>query len=545
VSARVLDWQYDQTESSREPLYILLAASGLLLVIGCVNVAMLMLGEASSRERELAARIAIGASRTRVVRQLLVESMTLAVVGAAVGASFAWLLTRTLVAIAPARIPGIDSASVDLRALAFATVCAMLAGVAFGLTPALSIVRQSETSLLRVGTGQSARQGRRVQRWLVATEIALSFVLLVGATLLARSLGRLSAVDPGFVARNVVAVKVIEPSKFHRDDPRRLAYYEQAVRQLAALPGVDAVSAGVNPPFGGGSSSSPVEVEGRVYRTRGPSTDQRSVLPGYFSALGVPLRAGRTFTDADDASSELVVVISEAAAKRDLPGEPAVGRRVKYQGQLRRIIGVVGDVRTARLTRDAGPAIYTPLRQYEYGNIYFIIRTRAGAAPLAPSIRSVLSGVDRTVNVASISPMPTLVAQSYAEDSYRTVIVAAFATLAAILAAVGLYGVTVRSVARRTREIGIRVALGATPTLATRLLMSDTLGGVLLGLAFGVPLAVVAGKQLAPYLYHVVPGDPFSFSVVTALLVGVAVLASGVPARRAGHSNPASVLNAE
>ena len=226
----------------------------------------------------------------------------------------------------------------------------------------------------------------------------------------------------------------------------RLAYYEDAVRRLAGLPSVTAVSAGANPPFGGGSSSSPVEVEGRDYsRKRGPSTDQRSVLPGYFAVLGAPLRAGRMFTDADDEHSELVVIISEAAARRDFPGEQAVGRRVRYQGQYRRIVGVVGDVRTTRLTRDAGPAIYTPARQYGYGSIGILIRARADIASLAPSIRSTLSAIESTVSVSSITPMPTLVARSYAEERYRTVIVMAFAVLAAILATVGLYGVTVRA----------------------------------------------------------------------------------------------------
>jgi putative ABC transport system permease protein len=448
--------------------------------------------------------------------------------------------------MAPDRIPGIDSAGVDLRALLFAAACAAVAGVSFGLTPALSSARHSEGNVLRVGTGQSARHGRRLQRSLVAAEIALSFVLLFGAAVLTRSLNRLSAVDPGFTAENLISIKLTEPRNFQREDQRRLAYYEDAVQRLAGLPGVSGATVGANPPFGGGSSSSPVEVEGRDYsRRRGPSTDQRSVLPNYFSVLGVPLRAGRTFTDADNAGSELVVIISEAAAKRDFPGEQAVGRRVRYQGQFRRIVGVVGDVRTARLSRDAGPAIYTPLRQYEYGDIGIVIRARRDLASLAPAIRSTLAAIEQTVSVSSITPMPTLVARSYAEERYRTVIVAAFAVLAAILAAVGLYGVTVRAVARRTREIGIRVALGATPSRATRLLMADTLGGVLIGLAFGIPLALFAGQRLSPYLFRIVPSDPVSFGLVGVLLAAVAVIAGGLPARRAGRSNPASVLNAE
>ncbi len=544
LSARVVGWQYDQTDGSRGPLYILLAAAGLLLVIGCVNVAMLMLGESSSRERELAARIALGASRGRIVRQLLAESMTIAITGAALGAALSWGLTRTLVALAPSRIPGIDSAGVDLRALLFATACAGVAGVLSGLTPALSIARASESALLRIGVGQSARHGRRTQRWLVAAEISLSFVLLFGAALLARTLERIGAVDPGFRPHNLIAVQVTEPRAFDRDDARRVAYYEEGVRRLAALTGVVAASAGVNPPFGGRSSSSPVEVEGRVYdNRRGSSTDQRTVLPGYLSVLGVPLRAGRLFTNADDAHSELVVILSDAAAKRDFPNEPAVGRRVRYQGQLRRIVGVVGDVHTARLTRDAGPALYTPLRQYTFGDIAFVVRTSAELQTLAPALRATLSSIEPTVSVSSITPMPTLVARSYAEERYRTLIVVAFAVLAAVLACVGLYGVTVRAVAQRTREIGIRIALGATPARATRLLVSDTLTGVLVGLALGFPLALFVGRRLTPYLFRTVPADPMLLGSVLSLLAIVAIVASGVPARRAGRSNLSAVLS--
>ncbi|MGH7616165.1 MAG: ADOP family duplicated permease, partial [Gemmatimonadaceae bacterium] len=457
LSARVLDWQYDQTRESRGPLYLLLGASALLLLIACVNVAMLLLGESASREREVAARVALGASRGRIIRQLLAESMTIAMLGATLGAGLAWALTHTLTALAPSRIAGIESLAVDLRALGFATLCAGIAGVLFGLTPALSLVTSSEGALLRVGTGQSARHGRRAQRWFVATEVALSFTLLFGAVLFARSLQRLASVDPGFRAAQLVEVKTAAPTSFYRDDPRKLAFYEEGVRRLASLAGVDAATAGEHPPFGGGSSSSPVTVEGRTYEhNSGPSTDQRAVFADYFAVLGIPVRQGRAFTPADVAGAELVAIVSEAAARRDFPNEPAVGRRVRWQGQYRRIVGVVGDVYAARLTRTSGPAIYVPMRQYAGGSATFIVRTRLDLSVLAPGIRATLGEIDPAVTVSSVERLPTLIAQSYSEERYRAIIVGTFALFAALLATVGLYGVTLRAAARRTREIGIR-----------------------------------------------------------------------------------------
>jgi predicted permease len=544
IQARVEDWGYDQTRDARAPLAILLAASGLLLLIGCVNVAMLMLGESSSRERELSARIALGASAGRVVRQLLAESLAISLAGAVVGAGIAWSLTRVLVAMSPVRLPGLTEVGIDWRALTFAAVCAAASGILFGLGPSLSLTRSGESALLRVGTGQSARNARRTQRWLVATEIALSLVLLVGGALLAQSLAKLSAADPGFAPDRLAVVTIVAPNAFYSDDDRRLAFYNESVRRLAALPGVEGVTAGADVPFTGNSSSSPVGVEGRVYdrEHRAPFTEQHAVFANYFSVLGVPLRSGRGFESSDTKSSELVAVYSDAAARRDFPGESAVGRLVKYQGKVRRVVGVVGDVHVSKLTRDPGPTIYTPLSQHMGGVVQFVLRTRADLAALTPSIRALVRELDGAVSVANVAPLPRLVQRSYAEERYRTVIVAAFAALAALLAAVGLYGVTLRAVTRRTREVGIRVALGATPGMATRLMMRDTLSGVLLGVVIGLPIALVAANQLAPFLYHVAPRDPGVISVVLVFLAVVAAAASLAPARRAGQTSPAVVL---
>ncbi len=548
LSVRVENWQADQTREARAPLYMLLGAAGVLLLIGCVNVAMLTLGESAARERELVSRAALGASLGRVLRQLLVESLTIAAIGAAAGAVLAWFMTRALVQLAPAGIPGIDGAAVDWRALLFAACCAAVVGVLAGLAPAISLARDSRASLLRMGQGQSARHARRTQRWLVTAEIAWSVVLLAGAGLLGRSLWQLSQVNPGFRPEQLAVVKIIVPRDFYPDDARRLAYYEQTASRLAQLPGIRTASAGAFVPFAlDGTSSSPVGVEGRVYddRNRPPFTVQRSILPGYFDILGIPMLRGRSFTAADGDGGEPVAIISEAARLRDFPEEDPLGRRVLYQGKLRRIVGVAGDVHASSLTRAPGPAIYVPLAQHMGGTVSFIIRPERGLDGLAPMIRQAVREFDAAVSLASVEPLPSLVAQSYAAERYRTIIVAAFAILATVLAAVGLYGVTLRAVTRRTREIGIRIALGATPRMATRLLMRDTVRGVAVGVVIGLPLALLANRHMSEYLFHVSPGDVGVYVVVVGLLVTIAFVASLLPARKAGRTNPARMLSGD
>jgi predicted permease len=544
---RVENWQHDQTKDARSPLLVILAASGLLLLIGCVNVAMLTLGDAATRDREIAARMALGAGRFRVVRQLLAESMTIAIAGAAGGTAIAWGLTRTLVSLAPTKLPGLDDARLDWRILLFAICCAALSGVLFGLAPAWSMVRGADATLTRAGSGQSSRNSRPVQRALIAAEISLSLVLLVGAALLTQSLSQLSAVDPGFHPSDLTVVRLTAPNAFYRDGDRLLAYYQEAARHLRAVTGVDGVTAGAQVPFSGGSSSSPVAVEGREY-TKGnppPHTEQHAVLQGYFELLNIPLREGRTFNDGDTKGAELVAVISVAAAHRDFPGESALGRLVRYQGKVRRIVGIVGDVRVTRLGRVGAPTIYVPLPQLPEGNVSFVIRSRGDIASAAPAIRAALREVDQTVVVRSVERLPRLVEKSYGEERYRTTIVSVFAILAGALAVIGLYGVTLRAVARRQREVGIRIALGATPGNVTWLMMSDTIVGVIAGVVIGVPLSIIAGNQLAPFLFQVGPRDPAAIGSVLLLLAVVALVASGLPARRAARSNPATVLTGD
>ena len=544
--ARVNALQIEQTREVRKPLLVLLVSVGLLLVIACVNVATLLVGEAASREQEMATRVALGAGRARLVRQLLTESLALAGLGALVGTALAYGGTRVLVALAPARIPGLEDVRTDLRVLGVALTAAAVTGLLFGLAPALALSRSGPASLVRSGAGQSARGRGRLQRTFVALQLALSVVLLVSAGLLSRSFVRLSSVDPGFQTDRLLVARMALPREIARDEARRVAYYREAIDRLASTPGIVAASGGTNIPLTGSNSSTTVEIEG-LGATRDSSSreaQQRVVLPTYFATLGIPLRAGRGFTDEDRADANAVAIVSESMARRDWPTASPVGKRVRYRGAWRTVVGVVGDVRFRSLGADVEPTVYAPFAQVNQG-LSLVVRTRDDPAELAPTVRAVLASVNRDVPIASLDAMPDLRARSFAEERYRTFLIVLFGVLAAVLAAVGMYGVTARAVSRRTREIGIRMALGASSQSVSTLIVAQTLAGVVVGVAVGATAALGAARVLAPFLFGVSTTDPETYVGTLALLGAVSILASWIPARRAGSVAPATVLRSE
>ena len=333
--ARLVDWQSDQTRDARAPLIILFAAVGLLLLVACVNVATLMLGEAAGREHEMAARLALGATRGRIIRQLLTESVTLATSGAALGSLLAWWGTKALVALAPPGIPGLSAVRMDVRVLCFALLAAVSTGVLFGLAPALTLASARPGLMLRAGTGQSARGRGSLQRVLVAFELALSVVLLIGAGLLARSLDKVTAVDPGFRTDALLVVRPSYPRSLALDSVARRAFHIRLAERLAALPGVTAVTGSSNPPFAGGSSSTSIEVEGRPVPAgaQRPEVQYRSVMPNFFATLGIPVLAGRSLDARDGVGAPLVLVVSESMARRDFPMESAIGNAFNFSGR--------------------------------------------------------------------------------------------------------------------------------------------------------------------------------------------------------------------
>lgn len=541
---RIGDVVRDQTRTVRAPLLMLLAAVGLLLVIACVNIATLLLGEAASRDLEMSARIALGATRTRLLRQLLTESLLLAGVGAALGALVAWWGTKAIVALAPPNIPGIRTAAVDGRVLAVTLIAATVTGILFGLAPALTLSASGPAALLR--SGQTVRGRGRLQRAMIATELALSVVLLVGAGLLSRSLQKLSAVEPGFRADHLLAVRLSFADPY-ADTTGLRAFYTEAMARLGAAPGVRAATAASNIPFTGGSSSSPMLLPGEgaaEMAARKHEVQQRVIAPNYFTVMGIPVIAGRAFDANDRTGGPSVAIISEAAARRDFPNETAVGKLVKYQGEWREIVGVVADVKFSRLSADDQASIYTPATQRR-GVMDLVVRTNADAASLAPTIRRIVHEVGPNAAITGIDDVQSLIHRSFGEEGFRTALIALFGFMAAVLAAVGMFGVTARAVSRRTREVGIRVALGATASTVVAMIVRQTLQGVAIGIAVGVTASLAASRVLAPYLFGVSGHDPVTYATIFALLAGISILASWIPALRAGRVEPAVVLRGE
>jgi putative ABC transport system permease protein len=548
LGVRLTAWQRDQAREVRGPLWILLAASGVLLLAACVNVATLLLGEAATRRHEVAARAALGAGRVRLVRQLLTESLVLAAAGMVAGALLAWGGTRALVALAPPVFPGLARVHVDLGVLGFALGAAAVTGVLFGLAPALVTSRTGPSDVLRSSAGSSTRRRGVPQRALVALEVSLSVVLLVAAGLLWRSFAKLTAVNPGFRAERLLVVRVAYPLALARDSGWVRELYREGVERLAALPGVAAAAAGTVAPFSQTASGTSIEIEGRGDEPGSPrrTVQQRRVTAGYFRTMEIALRAGRTFTDADGAGAPLVAVISEAAARRDWPGASALGGRLRIQGAWRTVIGIVADVKYRTLRSADEPTVYLPAAQQSYQPwTPFVVRTRGDPAAALPVLRAALHDVAPTAVVVGADAMPELIRQSYADERYRTTLVSLFGLMASVIAAVGLYGVTSRAVSARTREMGIRLALGATPRAVTRLALGYTLGGVAVGVAAGLVAAVAATRVLLPYLFGVGPTDAATYAAIVVVLAAASAAASWVPARRAGRVEPAIVLRGE
>jgi predicted permease len=543
LGARLASWQREQTKTARTPLLILLGAAGLLLAIACGNVAMLLLGEAAAREHEMASRLALGAGRGRIVRQLLTESIVLSGVGAALGALLAFAGTRALVALAPPQIPRLYDVATDLRVLAVSFAAAIITGILFGVAPAVSLLGTSPAAILSGVSRSVSRRRGWLQRSLVAMELALCLVLLVGAGLLGRSLQLLTAVDPGFRAENLMVAKVSLPRSQY-DSTRTRQFFANAIARIAALPGVERVSSSSGAPFDLSSSSTGVEFEGRPVAERDDMQESefRAVMPGYFETIGVPLLAGRTLSEGDRSGAPDVIVINATLARLGWPNEPAVGKRIRFDDDWFEVVGVVGDIRNAGLGAAPQAMVYVSALQEQPSGQRFVVRSSAQVEMIAPAIRRAIAAVDPGVPVTSVDAMPTLVSRSIAEPRYRTALITLFGVIAALLATIGVYGVTARAVSQQSREIGIRMALGSSGAAVIRLFISRTMIGVMFGVAIGLIGAFAASQLLAPYLFGIRPSDPLTFVSVLGLLVVVGVVASWVPARVASRTNPAVVL---
>jgi putative ABC transport system permease protein len=534
----------------RTVLLVLMGVVGLVLAIACANLANLLLARAKSRERETAVRAALGASRPRLLRQHLTESLVLALAGSALGVVVAGGLLDVL-PFAPFEIPRFASVRIDRTALAFTAALAVATALLFGIAPAWLSAKASLTEGLRDGIrGTEGPGGRRLRAVLTSGEIALSLVLVIGAGLLVQSLVRLVRVDAGFRAENLLTFHVFFVKDGFRALEQRAALAAEIAGRLGAIPGVIAA--------GGATGLPPVTPQ----RVTGFAVDGLDTTPGssrafflavtsdYFEALGTPIVEGRAFADTDGAGAPEVVILGRTLARRLFGAESALGRRIRlvhpeYGPAWRTVVGVVGDVRYTGLAADAGDALYTPFAQTPFPWMYTMVRTTGPPEALGRAVREAVAFVDPGLDVAALRPMEQVLAETVAQPRWNVVLVTAFAGLALALAALGIYGVISYSVSTRVREIGIRLALGATRGEVVRLVAGEGLRLATAGIVVGLLGAAAATRLLETLLFEVRPLDPATFLAAAVVLVAVALLASALPAARAARVDPASALRAD
>jgi len=544
----------------RRPLLVLLGVVGFLLLMVCANIGNLLLARASARGREFALRAALGASRTRLLRQLLAESLLLAIVGGALGLAIAWWGMAALRWLAPADLPRLDNIALNGWVAAFNAAVALAAGVICGVMPALHSQRRDLHGALKDENRASAAGVRlRARNLLVVVETALGVVVLVGAGLLLRSFVRLSQVPLGFKPDGVLTFRVVLPAARYRTEPQRTAFYRQFLDRLHALPGVQSAAAITSVPLAATGRITGVSMEGQPAMAPGDVrlvrlVDFRTVSPGYFSAMSIPLIAGRDVAWSDTNTTEPSIVVSETMARTFWPGQNAVGKRVKAGAPDNQtvpwltVVGVVGDVRLVDLIRTPRPAMYVPASQDRAtGDVLrdWIVRLSGDPTAIVPSVRSAVWSVDPTLPVTRVQTMNQAKSASTASQQFTLLLVGTFAALALILAAVGLYGVTAYNVSQRTRELGIRVALGARRATLLRLVLAHGAKLTLIGLAIGMAAALALTQVMSTLLFGVGVRDPMTFVGVAVLLLAVSLVASFVPARRATRVDPVIALRTE
>jgi len=538
--------------SRRLDLAILLGATSLLLLIACCNVASLLLARATDRDRELALRSALGAGRLRLVRQLLTESVVLGLLGGSVGAGLALLGTSAFRTLGPADFPRLSEVTVDLRVLGFGLVVSMVTGLLFGLAPAMLAARDASKASAGFG-GQRVAGGRgttRLKGVLVAAEIALALMLLTGSGLLAQSVYRLQRVDPGIDPDNVVLMQVSLPPTYASED-QRAAFFGTLRERLAALPGVRSVSHVEDPPMAFNTSSPPVRKEGAsASEDNLPSAALHPVGGDYFRTMGIRMLAGRAFTGTDVPGSVPVAVVSEAMAAGLWPGTNPLGRRINLghgpESPWLTVVGVVNGIRQYSLDQPPDWEVYVPYAQRAQANrAFMLVKTDSNSASLLRPMRRAVWALDANVPIPEFTTMNARVDATLRLPRFRAILLAGFALIALTLAAAGVYGTVLYVVGRRTREVGIRMALGANPRSVVSLMLRQSLWPVLAGIGMGVAGAFGATRVLGSVVFEIRVTDPSTFLGAAALLAVLGLLAAFVPARRATRVAPADALRAD
>jgi putative ABC transport system permease protein len=533
----------------RPALLVLLGAVGFVLLIACTNVANLLLARAASREKEIAIRTALGARRTRLIRQLLTESMLLAIAGGALGLLLALWAVDVLLSLSAGSIPRVQEINIDARVLGFTLLVSLLTGAIFGLVPALQASKTSlNESLKEGGRRSSGSSGHRVHSLLVISEIALSLILLIGAGLMVKSFQRLQQVNPGFNAENVLTARLSLPDVRYPQPINVASFTEQVIDRIAALPGVESAAAIANLPLGGNGWSNSFAIEGRPPLPPGEfiAADNNRITPDYFRTMEIPLIKGRFFSERDGANSPAVIIVSETFARRFFHDEDPMGKRVIVHdgGPPREIVGIVGNVKHEGLDTDIRPMMYVPYAQNPNDTLNLVVRAGDPKLQVA-AVRSAVWEVDKDLPVANIRTMKELLAESVARSKFSMLLLTIFAGAALLLAVVGIYGVMSYSVNQRIHEIGIRMALGARGSDVLKLVVAQGMRLALIGVAIGLAGAFAMTRLMASLLYGVSATDPITFVVISSLLAGVALAACFVPARRATKVDPMIALRYE
>jgi predicted permease len=554
---KVMPLMESEVGQTRAPLVVILAAVGLVLLIACANISNLLLARASNRQRETAIRRALGATRRRLIRQWLVESMILGVLGGGVGILFAHFCLKAEVIRIPAEfarmIPGWGKIAINTPVLLFTSVVSLATGLVFGFLPSLAASRLNVNDTLKEGAPFSGVVGRRglLRNALIVSEVALSLALLATAGLMMKSFVRLERVSPGFNADRLLTMFVALPGAKYKSDQQTVSFYEQLIERVQSLPGVQNAAAANLIPLGGMNETWTIRMEGVPEPKPGeePDANYRIVSDSYFRTMQIPILRGREFTSLDSAKGQLVVAVNEAFAARFWPGEDAIGKRMRFSGPAREqpwrtVVAVVGNVRN-QLDVAARVEMYFPLRQQSENTMALVVRTSSNARSMEESVRAQVVALDRDQSVFNIMTMDDLRAVSVTAQRIGGTLMAAFAGFALVLAATGLFGVIAYAMSERTREIGIRLALGAKPGEVFRLVVGQGMMLALIGLLVGLPLALGMGRAVAGLLYGVAPNDFATFASVAVVLAAVALAACYLPARRAMRVDPIVALRYE
>jgi putative ABC transport system permease protein len=552
MTLNVIGLQQRMVAPVKSALLILFGAVGLVLLIACTNVANLLLARGSSRARELAIRTSLGAGRSRIVRQLLTESVLLSLLGGALGLLLAVLALKSIVAASLANLPRLNEVGgngIDLRVLGFTLLVSIFTGIVFGLIPAIGATRADLHDSLKQGSrGSSGSNSRRFSNILVVSEVALALILLIGAGLLIKSFARLLQVNPGFNPDRVLAINLfLSPSKYS-GDAQRTAFIKQTLERVSTVPGVQSVSMSLSLPTTGGPSTD-FEIVGSPATDYEPLADVQIISPDYFRTMSIPLQKGRAFNERDTGQSQKVMVINETMARQYWPNEDPIGKRVTIKDWgpplTGEIVGVAGDVKMNGLDSDLRPMIYWPYTQFPQIFNNLVIRTTAESSDVIAAVKSQIWSVDGEQPMGAIRTMDQVLSDSVTQRCFNMLLLAIFATVALALAAVGIYGVISHSVGERIHEIGIRVALGAQRRDVYKLIICQGMIPALCGIALGIIASLVLTQQLSALLFSVKATDPTTFIVLSVLLTMVALLACYLPSRRATRVDPMVALRYE